>query len=203
MPDHTALQALLQDRKTSKKGRAFKRMTICLDAEKAEALTRAEDEKNVIDALVKKAEANADQRAGGKVAIDPELTGRLKAAEKALAEADKAFDAAAVRITFTALKAHDFDELLKAHPPREGNMLDAAADRNESTFPDALMHASASKVEDAEGNLIDMDAADLLETLSDGERIVACQASNDVNSERSTADFFDANSRSRRRSGSN
>lgn len=204
-PKHATLQALLQDRKTSKKGRASKRLKICLNADLANALDDAEQELDIVDGLIDDAKngAEADRRAGGKVAVDPELIKRQKAAQKTFDEAMKAFDAASVRVTFTALKSHDFDALLKEHPPREGNLVDAARDRNESTFPDALMLASATKVEDAAGNLIDMDPADLLETLSDGERVIACQVSNDVNYQTSSADFSGANSRSRRRSGSN
>jgi hypothetical protein len=202
MPDHSALQALLQDRKTSTKGRASRWMDVCLVANLAKTLALAEEDLAAAHAVADNAAENADKRAGGKVAIDPELTKQVKAAEKAVAEAQVAVDAASVTVTFTALKANDYDELLKQHPPREGNQMDAMGDRNQATFPDALMLASATKVEDAEGNLVDMDATELLETLSDGERIVACRVANEVNGKSLSVPSSDANSRNRPRSGS-
>jgi hypothetical protein len=202
MPDHSALQALLQDRKTSTKGRASKWMNVCLDAKLSLDLALAEQELNVVEATIAEAEASADKRAGGKVAIDPELAKRKKAAEKAVADAEAAVDAASVTVTFTALKAHDYDELQTKHPPREGNQLDLAAEHNRDTFPDALMFECATKVEDVDGNLVDMDTTELLETLSDGERVIACQVSNDVNGRNLSVPFSDANLPSRRRSGS-
>jgi hypothetical protein len=202
MPDHSALQALLQDRKTSTKGRASRRMDICLSAPLSMTLALADQELQAVEAAIKTAEENADKRAGGKVAIDPELTKRKKAAEKAVADAEAAVDAASVTVTLTALKAADYDALLKEHPPREGNERDAANDVNNDTFPDALVLACATKVEDADGNIVEMDFAELFSTLSNGERIAACQAANEANLRTLSVPFSDANSRSRQRSGS-
>jgi hypothetical protein len=202
MPDHSALQALLQDRKTSTKGRASKWMNICLDAKLSMVLALAEQELAETKSAVAVAELSAEKRAGGTVAVDPELTKKVTAAEKAVAVAEKAADAASVTVTFTALKAADWDALMKEHPPREGNEYDAANDVNTATFSDALMLASATKVEDSEGNIIEMDLAELLGTLSNGERIVACQVANDVNLRTLSVPFSDANSQSRQRSGS-
>lgn len=198
---HEALLALLQDRKTSTKGRASRRLRICLSTDLSMDLAVAEQELVEAEQAVTLAEATADRRAGGKLAIDPELTKRVTAAEKAVAACDAKVDAASVIITFTALKAADYDDLLKQHPPREDNKLDAQADYNRDTFPDALMKESASpKVEDADGNLVDMDVADIIATMSNGERTLACQVSNDVNLR--TSSFSDAKSQSRQRSGS-
>lgn len=201
MPDHEALRGLLQDRKSSTKGRASRRMAVCLSAPLAMALADAESELAAAKSAAEAAEAGSDRRAGGKVAIDPALTKAVTAAEKAVAEAEAAVDAASVIITFTALKAADYDELMKEHPPREGDDLDRLNDYNRDTFPDALMRKSASKLEDADGNLIDMDLADVIDEFSNGERTLACQVSNDVNLRTST--FSDAKSQSRQRSGSN
>ena len=176
-------------------------MAICLSEPLAAKLADAEEDLAAANAAVEEAQKHADVRAGGKVAIDPDLDKRVKAAEKAVAEAEADVDAASVVVTFTALKAADYDELLKEHPPREGNELDALRDANQATFPDALMLKSATKIEDADGNLVDMDIADLIGTLSNGERILACQVANDVNLRTST--FSEANSQHRRRSGSN
>ena len=201
MPDHSALQALLQDRKSSTKGRASRRMAICLSEPLSIALAEAEEDLDAAKTVVADAEKHADARAGGKVAIDPELNKRVTAAEKAVADAEAKVDAASVVITFTALKAADYDDLLKEHPPREGNELDAMSDYNRETFPDALMVKSASKLEDAEGNLIYMNIGDVISEFSNGERTLACQVAFDVNLR--TSSFSDAKSQSRRRSGSN
>lgn len=202
MPDHSALQALLQDRKTSTKGRASRWMNVCLVANLSKTLALAEEELAAAEAAAAEAAQQGEKRVGGKVAADPEITKRIKAAEKAVDEAEAAVDAASVTVTFTALKASDYDALLKEHPPREGNETDAMTDRNELTWYDALMFASATKVEDLDGNLVDMDTTELLETLSDGERNIACRVSNEVNSKSLSVPFSDANSPSRPRRGS-
>jgi hypothetical protein len=200
-PKHANLQALLQDRKSSTKGRASRRIAICLSTELSMDLEDANGELADANEAVVEAEKTADRRAGGKLAIDPELTKRVKAAEKAIADAEAAVDAASVIVTFAALKADAYDELLKQHPPREGNDRDALYDYNGAEFPDALMLASASKkVEDADGNLVDMDVAELIDTMSNGERTLACQVALDVNLRQSS--FSDAKSQSRQRSGS-
>jgi hypothetical protein len=203
MPDHSALQAMLQDRKTSTKGRASRRMEICLDADLSKVLALAEEYLAAANDAADTAAETADRRAGGKVAVDAEITKQVKAAEKAVADAQAAADSATVAITFTALKAADFDALQKDHPPREGNQLDAMADVNEAPFPDALMLASATKVEDVDGTLIDMSVEDLLGTLSNGERIIACQVAGDVNRRTLSVPSSDAKSRNRPRSGAN
>lgn len=200
-PKHAALQALLQDRKTSTKGRASRRIAICLSTELSMDLEDAKGELAEANEAVTEAEKTADRRAGGKLAIDAKLTSAVKAAEKTVAEAEAAVDAASVIVTFNALKAADYDDLLKKHPPREGNERDAIYDYNESEFPDALMLASASRhVEDAEGNLVAMDVADIIDTMSNGERRLSCRLSTDVNLRESS--FSDAKSQSRQRSGS-
>jgi hypothetical protein len=202
-PKHASLQALLQDRKSSTpKGRASRRLAVCLSTDLSMDFEDAEQELAAANQAVAEAEATADVRAGGRVAIDAELTKRVKAAEKAVADTEAAVDAASVVITFTALKAADYDVVHKEHPPREGNERDAAFDYNESTFPDALMLKSASKrVEDADGNLIDMDVVELIDTMSNGERTLACRVALDVNLRQSS--FSEAKSLSRQRSGSN
>jgi hypothetical protein len=200
-PKHEKLKALLQDRRTSTKGRASRRIAICLSTELSMDLEDATSELDAANEAVAEAEKTADRRAGGKLAVDPTLTKAVKTAEKAVADAEAAVDAASVIVTFSALKADAYDKLLKEHPPREGNDRDALYDYDGSTFPDALMLASASKhVEDADGNLIDMDVVEIIDTMSNGERTLACQVSLDVNLRQSS--FSDAKSQSRQRSGS-
>jgi hypothetical protein len=205
MPDHDALRALLQDRKESTKakgGRAQRRMAICLDAALSDDLEDADRELAAAKEELAAAESAAPARAGGKVAVDPALTKRVKDAEKAVEVAEKAADAASVFITFKALRHDVYDEVLKANPPREGNEFDALADHNRDTFPDALMKASALKqVEDVDGKPVAMDVEDLIAEMSSGERNVACRTAELVNGRESS--FSDANSHSRQRSGSN
>jgi hypothetical protein len=200
---HARLQALLQDRKSpTPKGRPSRPMAVCLDAELSMDLEDADRELAAAKEAVAEAEANADTRAGGKVAVDPDLTKRVKDAEKTVAAAEKLVDAASVIVTFTALKAEDYDKLKDQHPPREGNEYDQMTEYNRETFPDALMAASAlRKVKDADGNLVDMDVDEIIATMSNGERTMACRVSNDLNLRDST--FSEANSRNRQRSGSN
>lgn len=202
-PDkHDQLRSLLQDRRSSTKGRPSRRMAICLSADLSADLEDAEQKLAAAKAAVEDATRSETPRAGGKVPVDAELQKRVDAAEKAVAAAEKAADAASVILTFTALKAADYDDLLKEHPPREGYDLDKVTDYNRDTFPDALMVASASKkVEDNDGNLVDMDVEDLIATMSNGERVLACQVANDVNLR--TSSFSEAKSQSRQRSGSN
>jgi hypothetical protein len=201
-PKHAALQALLQDRKSpTPKGRASRPMALCLDTELSMDLEDAEEELAEAKQAVAEAEAIAEPRAGGKVGIDPALKKRVKDAETAVTEAEAAADAATITITFAALKANDYDALLKEHPPREGNERDSLFDYNEATFPGALMAESASKkIKDADGNLVDMDIADVIATMSDGERKVACAVALNLNQR--TSSFSDAKSQSRQRSGS-
>lgn len=200
MPDHESLRALLQDRKSSTKGRASRRMAICLSAELSAEFQNAERELAEAKEAADAARNTGDRRLGA-MPGDPELDKRVEAAEKAVAAAEKAADEASVIITFTALKAHEYDDLLKKHPPREGNDLDKLSDYDRDAFPDALMAASASpKVEDNEGNLVDIDIADLIDGMSNGERILACQVAGDVNDR--TSSFSEAKSQRRQRSGS-
>ena len=205
MPDHDALRQMLQDRKESTKakgGRAARRMAICLDATLSEDLEDADAELAAANEELANAEANADTRAGGKVAVDPAVTKRVKDAEKSVAEAEKAADAASVFIWFKALRAEKYDEVLKEHPPREGNELDAISDFNRDTFPDALMRKSALPVvEDADGKPVAMDVQDVITEMSDGERNTGCRTALEVNGKSSS--FFEANSHSRQRSGKN
>ena len=199
---HAALKALLQDRKSpTPKGRASRPMALCLDTGLSMDLEDAEAELDEAKQAVDEAEAMAEPRAGGKIAIDPELTKRAKAAEKAVADAEAAVDAASIIITFAALKANDYDELLTEHPPREGNDQDPLYGYNLETFPAALMEASASKtIKDADGNLVELDIADILATMSAGERTVAAAVALNLNQRQSS--FSDAKSQSRQRSGS-
>lgn len=201
-PDHDKLLSLLQDRKQSAKGRASRRMAVCLDADLTADLEDARADLDAANEAVTAAAKTETARAGGKVPTDPALQKRVDDAEKAVAAAEQAVDAMSVTVTFTALKADVYDELLKQHPPREGNELDKIHDYNRDSFPDALMRKSAQKVvEDAAGKPVAMDVQELIDEMSNGERWVACQVAGEVNDK--TSSFSEAKSQSRQRSGSN
>lgn len=201
-PDHDKLLALLQDRKQSSKGRASRRMSVCLDADLAADLEDAQAELAEANEAVADAAKAETPRAGGRVPTDPALQKRVTDAEKAVVAAERDVDAASVTVTFTALKADAYDDLLKKYPPREGDELDKISDYNRDEFPDALMRASASKkVEDADGKPVAMDVEELIDEMSNGERWLACQIAGQINDR--TSSFYEAKSQSRQRSGSN
>lgn len=205
IPDerHAKLQALLQDRKTSKKGRASRYLDLILDADLAEALALARQE--LAEAEAERDDTfnetrKTDRRQGGTVPIDPVITERVEAAQAAADDAQTAADEATVRIVFVALKNDEFDQLTKEHPPRDSNEEDLEVGYNRDTFPDALMRACAAKVLDLDGNLLDVDPGDVIDGMSNGERVLACQVSNAVNMRVASVPSYGASSQSRQRS---
>ena len=71
---------------------------------------------------------------------------RRRIAEQAAAVKEQ-MAAATIVFRLRAKDSHDWDDLLKAHPPREGNAEDTANGYNVDTFPDALIKASAVEPE--------------------------------------------------------
>jgi hypothetical protein len=206
MPEdkHARLQALLLDRKSkTPKGRASAPFPIILDADLAIALARAEQSRSVALEAIAEAEKEAagDKRMGGTPKIDPALIEELTAAEASLAEAEAAADEATVQIVFTALKTGPFDELVKEHPPREGDETDQQFEYNRSTFPDALVRACATKVVDLDGDEIETDPLELIDGFSNGERITAQNVVNGLNQQAASVPFYNARSQSRQRNG--
>lgn len=206
MPDHARLQQLLQDRKSKTKnvGRPSRQLRFCLDndlaQERAEAEQKLAEAKAELDAAT--AEAQADKRAGGRVRVDAAITKLHKDAEDAAEKARTAADEDSVVVTFTAVQSEDYDELVTEHPPREGNEDDAKNAVNGATFPGALMRASISAITDIDGATVDMDPDDLVAGFSNGERIIAINASNEVNLRITSIPFSDASSPRRQASGS-
>jgi hypothetical protein len=203
MPDHSALQEMLQDRKSSTKGRITLPMNIILQANLALDVNNAERALEAAKGAVDEAEkaADGDKRAGGTPAIDPLLTAAVDEAQAAFDAAEEAAAAATVKVVFTALKGDDYDALVKQHPPREGDEGDAAEGYNRSTFPKALMYESATKVLDRDDELVDMDTTDLLGTLSPGERLFAETIAAQANVRTTAVPFSVAGSQSRQPSG--
>lgn len=203
MPDHEALQALLQDRKTSAKGRITLPMNVILDAQLAFDGNNAERELDAAKAAVKEAEkaAEGDKRAGGKVGISPELAAAVETAQAAFDEANEAAAQATVKVVFTALKGSDYDELVKLHPPRDGDEGDATEGYNRATFNEALMYESAVKVLDRDDQIVDMDTTEVLGTLSAGERLFAETIAQQANIRTTAVPFSVAGSQSRQPSG--
>lgn len=204
MPDHARLQQLLQDRKSPSKGRPSRTLRVCLDNDLAQDRAEAEQELASAQAELDVATetANQDKRAGGSVAVDPKIKKRHSDAEAAAKAARAAADEASVVLTFTAVKSDDYDALVEEHPPREGNEDDAKDGVNGVTFPMALMRASISKITDTEGAIVEMDVDDIVATFSNGERLIAMNASNEVNMRITSIPFSDASSPRRQASGS-
>jgi hypothetical protein len=202
---HERLQSLLQDRKSSTKGRMSAALPVILEADLAVRLNMArqavQNAESEIAAFQK--DNPGDKRSGGVARADVPAD-LQKALDDAQAEVDRIEDEAAdvtVRLVFVALKYDDFDKLEKAHPPRDGDDRDAEYGANVDTFPEVLMRASAVKVTDYDDNIVDLDIDELIEGMSNAERNMACQVARGVNVNPASVPFYDANSRSRRRSG--
>jgi hypothetical protein len=198
---HQRLQALLQDRK-AKKGRASRVVHVCLDASLAADLAEADAELAMVRSTVEDAEkARAgDKRQGGKVPLDPDLQRQLKAAEAKVDAAKDAVAEATVTITVSALPADEFDELLKKHPPRDGNDDDKEFGADREAFCDALLLNGATKVTDRDGTLVDIAFAELLPELSSGERQLVRNMALEVNQRVASIPFSVAKSSSGRAS---
>lgn len=86
----------------------------------------------------------------------------LDAAEKALADAQRAVDAATIALTFQSLPRTEFEDLIKAHPPTEEQAEDGDV-WNIDTFAPALVAASSvdgMAVEDAQFFIAEWSAAE-------------------------------------------
>lgn len=207
MPDlderHQRLQALLTDRK-AKKGRASRVAYVCLDADLSFKLAEAEQE---LDVIREQVDADAKEKAhdrrlgGGGVAPDPDLQSSLLAAEQKAAAAQDAADEVTVAITITAVPADEFDELLKKHPPRDGNEADQRFGAHVNTFCDALLLGGVTRIADRDGNLVDVSFDELLPTLSSGERQAVRGAALEANQRTASIPFSVSKSSNDRGSG--
>jgi hypothetical protein len=208
---HARLQQKLLDRKSKEpKGRASIPFPIILDADLARKVGEAQRELTAAEAAIAAhrdeqaalaEEGKGDRRVGSSSELPAELTERLDAAEQALEAADAAADEDMVQLVLVALKSDAYDELVKAHPPREGDKEDIESGVNRLTFPDALLRACATRVLDVDDDEIEMDIPDLIDGLSTGERQLARQVAQTVNLQSASVPFYNANSRSRRRNG--
>lgn len=208
---HDRLQRLLLDRKSKEpKGRASIPFPIILDADLSRKVNEAQAELTAAHAAIEEhreeqaelAEAGkGDRRMGSKTSIPDELTERLEKAETDATAADDEADEAMVQLVLVALKSDAYDELVKAHPPREDNADDAKSGVNWLTFPDALLRECATRVLDGDDDEIEMDLTDLIDGMSTGERQLARQIAQTVNLQSASVPFYNARSQSRRRNG--
>lgn len=203
LDQHVRLKQLLQDRRSPTKGRASRRLNVCLDASLAAAVAEAQQKVTEAenDIAAHNEQHKGDIRQGGKIPVPQDLTDRLAEAERALEEAEAEADEATVSVLFVALKSDDYDKILKEHPPAEGNDADKEFGANRETFLAALMAACAQRVEH-NGEIIDMEPGEVLDTLTSGEKSIAHTVALEINlRSNSTVPFSGANSQSRQRSG--
>ncbi len=198
---HERLQALLQDRK-AKKGRASRVLYLCLDAELAATLAEANGELNIIRSKIEEAtkEQAHDKRQGGVVPIDPELQPQLDAAEAKVAAASEAADNATIGVLLVALPSAEYDQLMKKHPAPDDDAASKDFGADVEPFLDALVLACATKVQDRDGALIDIDPDELYATLSSGERDIARRYALEINQRVASVPFSVAKSSSARAS---
>lgn len=205
MPDISKLQQLLQDRndKTRPSGRASVPFPIILDADLAIDLSRARAELAAAEQAVDdwEAEAAQDQRQGGRRKPPADLQTAVAEAKARVEELEAEADEVKVILVFVALPADENDALQKQHPPREGNETDAEYGYNTAEFPVARMRECAVRVVGMDDQLLDLDPKKLVDGMSQGERDLAVQVSNGCNAQLASVPFYDANSRSRQRSG--
>jgi len=205
MPDLSKLQQLLQDRndKARPSGRASAPFPIILDADLAIDLSKARAELQAAETTLNEweAEAKQDTRQGGRRKPPADMQKAVDEAKARVDELETEADEVKVILVFVALPAADDDELMKLHPPREGNERDQDFGFNAAEFPVARMHACAARVVDMDDQLLDLDPKKLVEGMSPGERDLAVQVCNGVNAQMASVPFFDANSHSRQRSG--
>jgi hypothetical protein len=205
MPDLEKMQQLLKDRQSPKgKGRASAPMPIMLDADLAVDLEQAKNRYANAESEVAEQEkaAAGDKRVGGGKPPDlAEAQKTLTAAQKALDEAQEAADEHTVQLVFTALKADEFDELIKQHPPRDDDEGDQSRGYDRSTFPTALLVASPATVVTLDGDPFGLDPAEVISGMSHGEKDLARSVVLGLNVQTFSVPFSAANSRSRQRSG--
>lgn len=205
MPNIEDLQRLLNDRKDKSKtgGRASAPFPVILDADLAVDLSRARGQEQAAQTTLDdwQAEAEKDQRVGGRRKPPIHLQTAVDEAAARVAELEAEADGLKVILVFVALPADDNDELMKQHPPREDDEDDQKYGFNLATFPIARMRECATKVVGLDDNLLDLDPKGLVAGLTAGERDLAIQVVNGINAQVASVPFFAASSPSRRRSG--
>jgi hypothetical protein len=106
------------------------------EADQAALEARQAVEAAVVEARARLSDADTDQSLSDLVAADP----HVMAARKALAEAEKAAEAAEVPFEFEALAPHAYAELMLEHMP-EGEQVMTGMRWNPETFTPALIAA--------------------------------------------------------------
>lgn len=74
-----------------------------------------------------------------------------------------------VRVVIKGLSRGEFRRLLTAHPPRDGDTLDAQLGYNSDTFGDAFVSASIVRTEDLDGQPVDNQWAAWADDMTNGQ----------------------------------
>jgi hypothetical protein len=207
--DHEALRALIHDRKSKKgAGRVSRTLNLCLDGDLAVAHEQTLAEVTAAQERIEKwrqerprdAEGRpaGDRRMGAKPDDPPaDLVADLKAAERAAAAAEEAKAPVTVQVVLAGIPNGQWDELVAANPPREGNAQDKEYGANWPAFIADLFVECTVRIEHA-GEPLDADAADLFAGLSPGEFAMVEAALMVVNKRQVSVSFSDAASQKNR-----
>lgn len=205
MPDLAKLQQLLQDRndKARPAGRASAPFPIILDADLAVDLSRARQQLAIAEQAVTdwQTEAKQDPRQGGRRKPPADLQQAVTDAQQQVDDIEAEAEEVKVILVFVALTADANDELMKQHPPREGDEKDLEYGFNLAEFPVARMRECAARVVSMDDEPLDLDPKDLVAGMSPGERDLAVQVCNGLNAQMASVPFYDANSQRVQRSG--
>lgn len=183
-PQIEDLRRLIQDRKTKQgKGRVSREIDLCLDADlavehdqAAAAVTAAQERIDVWrreqtkDLDPETGRPRGDRRMTTKTdgAPPPDLQAAFEGAEGAERAARQAKEAFTVKVKLTSVSSREWDELVTANPPRDGNDSDKTAGANWPAFLLDLFVACFTRAQ-YNGEPFDVEPSDLFEGLSPGE----------------------------------
>ena len=97
------------------------------------------------------------------------LDAQLSDVRAEMDEQRKIIASGVVRIIIKGLTRGEFRRLLTAHPPRQGDDLDARVGYNADTFGDALIKASILRTEDLNGNPVPNDWDQWADAMTNGQ----------------------------------
>jgi hypothetical protein len=207
--DHEALRALIHDRKSKKgAGRVSRTLNLCLDGDLAVAHELAVAEVTAAQERIDKWRQDRPRDAEGRPAGDrrmgdkpddppPGLVAELEGAEQAAAVAEKAKEPVTVQVVLAGIPNGQWDELVAANPPRDGNAQDKEYGANWSAFVADLFVECTVRVEHG-GEPLDVEPADLFAGLSPGEFAMVEAALMVVNKRQVSVSFSDAASQKNR-----
>lgn len=182
-PQIEDLRRLIQDRKTKHgKGRVSRDIDLCLDADLAVEHDKAATElaaaqeridatrrENTQDRNPETGRPRGDRRMTTRTdEVPPDLQAALEGAEAAERVARNAKDAFTVKVKLTSVSSREWDELVTANPPRDGNVEDKERGANWPAFLHDLFVACFTRAQ-YNGEPFDVDPTDLFEGMSPGE----------------------------------